>query len=145
MSNAQRRAMFARLAEHGSSPLAGDIAARNKAFYLPVETAVYVPSTKGIDRPIEPPEFKRRIRETQNFMAKTLGGYSQVQGTGGFTHGKGRDRRVVREDVAKVVSFGRPDDYANKVDKTVTWLKGRKKKWKQASMGYEVEGDLMYI
>ena len=112
------------------------------AFDLPLELAVYVPSTKGVDSIISKREYNDRIEETQRFLSNLFGGFSSVKVEGGYMSD---DKGLVQEDVTRVVAFSNPDGFKEKLDvllhKIVDWCKI----WTQESIGFEYEGDLFYI
>lgn len=112
-----------------------------KAFHLPIETAVYVPSTKR-NKAISHSQYKGRVTETRRKLSNMLGGYTSVQAIGGYTDNKGQ---VIKEPVTKVTAFATKDAYHKNRQDYAKWLLKKKKNWKQESIGYEHEGDLYYF
>jgi hypothetical protein len=115
----------------------------NESFVLPIEMAVYVPSTKGADETISQMEFMSRIKETEEYLSELFGGYSKVDIDGGYVS---ETKGLIKEDVAKVVAFSQDADFlSNKlprlIQRIVLWCKD----WTQESIGFELEGDLFYI
>jgi ribosomal protein L39E len=115
----------------------------SESFVLPIEMAVYVPSTKGADETISQMEFMSRIKETEEYLSELFGGYSKVDIDGGYVS---ETKGLIKEDVAKVVAFSQDDDFlSNKlprlIQRIVLWCKD----WTQESIGFELEGDLFYV
>jgi ribosomal protein L39E len=115
----------------------------SESFVLPIEMAVYVPSTKGADETISQMEFMSRIKETEEYLSELFGGYSKVDIDGGYVS---ETKGLIKEDVAKVVAFSQDDDFlTNKlprlIQRIVLWCKD----WTQESIGFELEGDLFYV
>jgi hypothetical protein len=113
-----------------------------KTTHLEIEQAVYVPSTE-LDKEISPTTFKRRILEVKRALSKIFGGYTAFSGAGGYYMND--MKKLVEEDVVKVVSFSKKDTFEKNKPKLWSRLKSWKKKWKQESIGYENEGDMYYI
>jgi hypothetical protein len=111
--------------------------------FFPIEQAIIVPSTKGVNRPVSKPEFKSRIKEVRNFLTGKFGGYTSVAGTGGFYSDD--LKRNVKEKVVIVTSFARKKDYKKHGKEVFPQLKKWDKAWGQYAMGYEFGGELMYI
>ena len=115
-------------------------------FQLPIETAVYVPSTQGKTKRISPEEHEERAVEVENFLAHKLGGFTKVTGDGGFKSSKGKTKgKIIREPYKKVTSFSTLEDYKKNQKKLKKFLGEKKKKWGQEQIGYEYEGDLNYF
>jgi len=109
--------------------------------HLPVETAVYVPTTTSTSKSIKANERRKRITETRRILSNFFGGYTQVRATGGYVSGE----KVITETIYKVTSFGKKDKFNKNKNKLRTWLLQKKKEWGQESIGYEQEGDMYYI
>ena len=112
------------------------------SFHLPIETAVYVPSTKEKDKPISKKEYAKRVTQTRKKLSNMLGGYTSVKAVGGFTDEKGK---VIEEPITKVTAFATKDAYNKNRKEYASFLKKKKKDWKQESIGMEYEGDLYYF
>lgn len=110
-------------------------------FHLPIEQAVYVPSTYNKDKKIPSKQYKKRINEVRNYLASKYGGYSSVRIIGGYQLGKS----LVKESATKVVAFATERDYKDHKAELMNKLRIWGKKWGQHSMGYEYEGDLYYF
>jgi len=94
------------------------LTARQKArsFHLPVEQAVYVPSTKGVNKKISPMEMRKRVNEVKRYLSNKFGGFTAIKGQGGYySKGKG----VVQEKVVKVVSFAEEDKFKKNQTKLI--------------------------
>ena len=109
---------------------------------LEIEQAVYVPSTE-LDKKVLPQVFKRRILEVKRTLSKLFGGYTAYQGSGGYYS---KDiNKVINEDIVKVVSFAKKEDFQKNKPKLYNRLRSWKRRWKQESIGYENEGNMYYI
>lgn len=116
---------------------------KNVDFNLPVQQAVIVPSTQDADKNISQSELKRRVEETQRFLAKTFGGFTSTRAIGGyFSDDK---NKVIEEKVVVVTSFSGSDDFKKKQKDLLDWLGRKQKQWGQESIGYELEDDLYYV
>ena len=113
-----------------------------KAFHLPVEMAVYVPSTSDVDKVITDSEMKERVVEVSKYLSSVFGGYTSQETIGGYVDSKGK---LVNEDVVRVVSFGTLEDFEENQNKILKKIADWCKKWSQEAIGFEVEGDLYYI
>jgi hypothetical protein len=114
----------------------------NPVFHLPIEQAVYVPSTTSGDQPISDTEFQQRIADTQLFLSRYFGGHTTVAGTGGYIS---KEKGVIQEPVVKVVSFATNEAFEKHRETLKKWLLNKCVEWGQESIGYEVEGDLFYL
>lgn len=115
----------------------------NESFVLPIEMAVYVPSTKGADETIEQNEFHNRVFETEKYLAELFGGFSKVDIDGGYVS---QEKGLIKEDVAKVVAFSQDEDFlSNKLPRLIKRITMWCDEWTQESIGFEIEGDLFYI
>jgi len=115
----------------------------NASFALPIEIAVYVPSTKGADEKISKAEFIERIEETERYLSSKFGGYSKVDIDGGYVSD---EKGLIKEDVAKVVAFSQDEKFLSNllpqlIKRITLWCDD----WTQESIGFEIEGDLFYI
>jgi hypothetical protein len=112
---------------------------------LPIENAIYVPSTDKQQQPISQDKFDGRIMETEEFLSNLYGGFSRYEEVGGF---KDFDKqKIIKEKGARVVSFSsRADAKDNQKAKQLKrWILSKQKAWGQQAIGYEREGDLFYI
>jgi len=112
------------------------------AFHLPIETAVYVPSTNKSQNKISKQGLNKRVNIVRKDLSQRYGGYTSVKGVGGYIMKNGK---LVKEDMVKVTAFTTRKSFnQNKTPikkKIVKW----KNQWGQESIGYEHEGDLYYI
>ena len=111
-------------------------------FHLPVQQAVYVPSTKEKNKPISKTEYNNRVKEVKTYLSKKFGGYTKVKGTGGY-HDK--EKGLIQEKVGVVYSYAEKDKFRRNKGALVNQLGKWRNKWGQDSMGYEHEGDMYYI
>lgn len=113
-----------------------------KAFHLPIEMAIYVPSTSDVDKVISDSEMKKRVAEVSTYLSNIFGGYTSQETIGGYVDSKGN---LVNEDVVRVVSFGATDKFEKNKAKILKKIAEWCSKWSQEAIGFEVEGDLYYI
>ena len=112
-------------------------------FYLPVEQAVYVPSTTVNQKLISMKARKKRVAEVKKYLSTRFGGYTSVSSQGGYYS---TDRKkLIQEPVAVVTSFAKTKDYRDHIKELKKQLRVWKKRWHQESMGYSHEGDLYYF
>jgi hypothetical protein len=109
--------------------------------HLPLECVVYVPSTRG-DRVIDAAEFATRRDDTADLLVSLFGGCRESMATGRY---RGKDGKIVSEDVAILTGFGDADDYERKRQQFLAWLIDKRDEWQQEALGFEFEGDLWYL
>ena len=120
----------------------GDVPKANKMFHLPLELAVYVPSTQDVDKVISDSELDARVDEVSKYLATIFGGFTKSDKIGGFVSSQSE---LVTEEVVPVVSFATKQDYDANKNKLVTKLSEWARKWGQEAIGFEFEGDLYYV
>jgi hypothetical protein len=120
----------------------GDVPKASKMFHLPLELAVYVPSTQDVDKVISESELKSRVDEVSKYLATIFGGFTKSEKVGGFMTSQSE---LVTEDVVPVVSFATKSDYEANKNKLVSKLSEWARKWGQEAIGFEFEGDLYYV
>lgn len=120
----------------------GDVPKASKMFHLPLELAVYVPSTQDVDKVISESELEARVDEVSKYLATTFGGFTKSERVGGFMTSQSE---LVTEDVVPVVSFATKSDYEANKNKLVSKLSEWARKWGQEAIGFEFEGDLYYV
>jgi hypothetical protein len=106
---------------------------------LPVRMAVYVPSTK-YDKDISPEQFQRRINQTVRFL-NMFGGSTRNKETGSWNDAGNQ----INEKVVIVESFAKIKDYHKAKKKLISWLKAKRKEWKQKALSFEFEDDLIIV
>jgi hypothetical protein len=114
----------------------------SKSFELPLQMAIYVPSTKDKKVSITERELKIRVKEVQDYLAKLFGGFNSTDVDGGF---ESSDKGVIVEDAVRVVAFANKDNFEEKFEKLFSQIKIWCKEWSQESIGLEFENDLYYI
>jgi len=119
------------------------IRTKPNVFELPLETAIYVPSTNNISEKISDKEFKSRIEEVRQWVSKMYGGFSSVKITGGFL--SDNKNKVITENIVKVVFFSTETAWKKNRNALLIKIKRWRNKWNQESIGLEHEGDLFYI
>lgn len=114
----------------------------SKNFELPIEMAVYVPSTEKANQVISKRDFHNRIEEVQKYLSNLVGGFSATNIEGGYMS---EEKGLVQEDVVKVTAFSGRDNFEQKLKQLVEKISDWAKDWSQESIGFEFEGDLFYI
>ena len=117
------------------------------AFELPLQVAIYVPSTKEKNVIVSRREFEKRIDEVEKFLAQIFGGFSAVKVEGGF---ESSDKGLVQEDAVRVVAFAsKENEHGTTFDKSfqelIEHVKNWCTDWSQESIGVEFENDLFYV
>lgn len=120
----------------------GDVPKEDKMFHLPLEMVVYVPSTQDVDKVISVDEMDKRVDEVKQYLASKFGGYSATDKLGGFVDSTGK---LVNEDVVQVTAFSTKEAYEENKEELINQLAIWGKKWGQEAIGFEFEGDLMYV
>jgi hypothetical protein len=120
----------------------GDVPNEDKMFQLPLEMVVYVPSTQDVDKVISIDKMDKRVDEVKEYLANKFGGYTSADKLGGFVDSKGN---LVNEDVVQVTSFGTKEAYDEHKEALIKQLAKWGKKWGQEAIGFEFEGDLLYV
>ncbi len=114
----------------------------DKMFHLPYEIAVYVPSTKDVDKNITASELRSRVKEVEKYLAETFGGFTSSEKVGGYLSSKSS---VVTEKVVPVTAFCSLQDFTKNKAKLVNKMSVWAKMWGQEAIGFEFEGDLYYV
>jgi hypothetical protein len=114
----------------------------SKSFELPLQLAVYVPSTKDKNVGVTKQEMEERVLVVKSFLARLFGGFNSVKVEGGF---ESSDKGLIEEDAVRVVAFGNQEGFEDKFEKLVSKIKSWCKEWSQESIGLEFENDLFYI
>lgn len=112
------------------------------SFELPLQMAVYVPSTKDKNATISDSEMSERVKEVESYLAKKFGGFNSVEVDGGY---QSTDKGVIQEDVVRVVAFASKEEFDAKFKELVGQIKKWCQEWSQESMGLEFENDMFYI
>lgn len=106
---------------------------------LPLQMAVYVPSTKQMSVKISKKVMDRRVKEVVKYLNKTFGGSTRIRGRGSYTSDKGN---LIEEDVVIVECFSGVTDWRKAKNKLQRKILSWKKKWGQESMAFEFENDM---
>ena len=120
----------------------GDIPHEDKMYQLPLEMVVYVPSTQDVDKVISVDEMVKRVNEVKEYLGSKFGGYSSTDKLGGFVDSRGN---LINEDVTQVTSFATKEAFKENKEELVKQLAKWGKKWGQEAIGFEFEGDLLYV
>lgn len=107
------------------------------------QMAIIVPSTKEFNKPVGKAEFKKRIGAVKNFLHNTFGGTTRILATGTYT--SKRTGKVADEDVVVVESFADAPDWRSRGKDVYKFLQDKAKSWKQESVGYQLENDLILV
>ena len=120
----------------------GNVPHADKMFQLPLEMVIYVPSTQDVDKVISVDKMDKRVDEVKKYLANKFGGYTSADKLGGFVDSTGN---LVNEDVVQVTSFSTKKAYAENKEELINQLAKWGEEWGQESIGFEFEGDLMYV
>lgn len=120
----------------------GNVPHADKMFQLPLEMVIYVPSTQDVDKVISVDKMDKRVDEVKIYLANKFGGYTSADKLGGFVDSTGN---LVNEDVVQVTSFSTKEAYAKNKEELINQLAKWGEEWGQESIGFEFEGDLMYV
>ena len=116
----------------------------SQSFELPMEVAVYVPSTQKANEIISKKEFNARIEEVETYLSNLFGGYSATTIDGGYISDD-KEKGLIQENVARVASFGSKDGFEDKFDELRNKISEWCNSWSQESIALEFEGDMFYI
>jgi hypothetical protein len=83
-----------------------------------------------------------RVNEVKEYLGNKFGGYSSADKLGGFVDSKGN---LINEDVTQVTSFATKEAFEENKEELVKQLAKWGKEWGQEAIGFEFEGDLMYV
>jgi hypothetical protein len=119
-----------------------DIPNSDKMFHLPYEIAVYVPSTKDVDKNITASELRARVKEVEKYLAETFGGFTSAEKVGGYLSSKSS---IITEKVVPVTAFATRDSFRENKSKLINKMSVWAKMWGQEAIGFEFEGDLYYV
>lgn len=114
----------------------------DKMFHLPYELAIYVPSTKDVDKNITSAELRSRVKEVEKYLAETFGGFTSAEKVGGYLSSKSA---VVTEKVIPVTAFATMESFRANKSKLINKMSVWAKMWGQEAIGFEFEGDLYYV
>jgi hypothetical protein len=103
---------------------------------LQTYSAIYVPSTRDVDKKISNKAFSKRVKETQRFLSNKFGGSTTDWRVGTY---KARKGNIVKEDVAIVENYSDFEDWKKKDQDVRNFLKKKRKSWKQESLSFEFE------
>lgn len=114
----------------------------DRMFHLPVEMAVYVPSTSNVSEAIDDNAMRKRVDEVSKTLSTMFGGYTSSEAVGGYVS---KDGNLVNEKIIRVVSYSTKDSFNENKVKLIEMLASWASEWGQEAIGYEYEGDLYYI
>ncbi len=123
---------------------------KSRTTFLPVEQSITVPSTSGVkeQKKISNSQMTARVNNVRRFMSK-FGGFTDVKARGGFVLKKTDDPkekgRLVKEKVVVVRAFATKKDFKKHEPEIIKQVGKWGKSWKQDSVSYEHEGDLLII
>jgi len=109
---------------------------------LEVEQVIYVPSTNVLQETISGEEMRIRINEVRSVLSKLFGGYTSVEGIGGYLSD---EFGLIEEPVVRIISYAEKESFRENSDDLIDFLEEKRKEWGQLSMGYEIEGDMYYL
>jgi hypothetical protein len=120
----------------------GDIPHEDKMFQLPLEMVIYVPSTQDVDKVISVDKMDKRVDEVKEYLASKFGGYTSSDKLGGYVDSNGN---LVNEDVVQITSFSTKEAFEENKKELIQQIAKWGKDWGQEAIGFEFEGDLMYV
>lgn len=120
----------------------GGVPNTENSFKLPLEIAVYVPSTKNVNEVISVDEMNERENQVKTFLAERFGGYTMSDKLGGYVDNSGN---IVNEEITQVVSFATIEAWEKYKNELVAKISEWADKWGQEAIGLEFEGDMFYI
>lgn len=120
----------------------GKLPNEDKLFHLPIEMAVYVPSTQDVDKTISKKEMTNRVTEVSKYLANLFGGFTRTDKIGGFL---ASNNNIVIENVEPVTAFATKIDFQKNKQKLIAKLSEWARSWGQEAIGFEYEGDLYYV
>jgi len=97
---------------------------------------IFVPSTTAKDKPVSQNTFTKRLDETKKFASEKFEGTTTTTGKGTYTDNNGK---LIQEKVGIVEVYTTPKKYKKYDTEIEEYLKKKKKKWKQESIGYSFE------
>ena len=98
--------------------------------------SVFVPSTTRLNKKISTKAFSNRIRNTKRSLNTLFGGSTTTRSVGSFTSKRGK---LVNEKIAVVTAHTNKAGFNRGRRKLGTFLKTKKKSWKQESIGATIE------
>jgi hypothetical protein len=120
----------------------GDIPHEDKMFQLPLEMVIYVPSTQDVDKVISVDKMDKRVDEVKEYLASKFGGYTSSDKLGGYVDS---NVNLVNEDVVQITSFSTKEAFEENKKELIQQIAKWGKDWGQEAIGFEFEGDLMYV
>jgi hypothetical protein len=111
---------------------------------LPMEVAIYVPSTDKASVIISKKDFNKRVDEVEEYLSKLYGGYSAVSVEGGYISSD-KEKGLIQESVTRVTTFGKVEGFHERFVQMIQTVVAWCGMWGQESMGVEFEGDMFYI
>ena len=127
------------MAKGGTLP---KLPSEDKMFHLPLEMAVYVPSTSNVSNEITEEELNERVNIVKKRLAEMFGGYTSSGAIGGYV---AQDGNLVNEKVVRVVAYGTEESFQKNKKQLVEQISKWADTWGQEAIGFEYEGDLYYI
>lgn len=103
---------------------------------LETYSAIYVPATQDVNKPITKKEHERRANKVRNFLNRRFGGTTSVSAVGSYTDSKGR---IIKEPVIKVENFSDYSDYIKHDKEIRNFIEKETNSWGQESILYEFE------
>jgi len=120
----------------------GELPNAEKLFHLPIELAVYVPSTQDVNKKVSLSEMKERVNKVSSFLANLFGGFTRTDKVGGYL---ASNKEIVVEEVEPVTAFATKEDFRKNIVTLINKLSEWAKEWNQEAIGLEYEGDLYYV
>jgi len=107
---------------------------------LPLQFSIVVPSTKN-NVEISQSSFLERIDDEKKWISKKFGGDTSIRALGSYILKKGKNEKLIKEDVAIVEASTTPKIFEEQKKYLEIHIKDRKKEWKQYQIMYKIEGN----
>ena len=120
----------------------GSLPNAEKLFHLPIELAIYVPSTQDVNKKVSPSEMKQRVNKVSSYLANLFGGFTRTDKVGGYL---ASNKEIVVEEVEPVTAFATKEDFQKNIFQLIEKLSEWAREWNQEAIGLEYEGDLYYV
>lgn len=113
---------------------------KERATELPIQLAIYVPSTQG-DRKLTQEEYTERVNAVEKEMSSKFGGDTSVKAQGDYVSSDGN---LVKENISIVEVSMTNKDYAKNRNAVNRYLTQKRGEWHQETIGYKFE-DKFYM
>lgn len=113
---------------------------KDRATELPIQLAIYVPSTHG-NRKLSQEDYSRRVNKVEKEMSLKFGGDTSVKAQGDYVSSDGD---LVKENISIVEVSMTNKDYVKNRNSINRYLTQKRGEWNQETIGYKFE-DKFYM